>query len=97
MNDEQENNGTTTATPDKPKRTRKMRDRQYIVEKLDDIVGDIWVRAADEECGGIVSYSTADEWLSNHAKDGVSYRISIVTKPIRLKVVTTETRTLITE
>lgn len=93
--------GTTSEPTDadaaKPKRKKNARVRNYIIESLDDEESDSWTRVADEKNGGITSYATADAWLMDNANDGVPYRISIVTNPIIVSVVTTETRTMIVE
>ena len=77
----------------KPKRTRNNRARQYIVEQEDGGCTGLWYRVAGEE-EGVTSYPTGDRWILNHAVADTMYRISIVTDPVGVNIVTTETRTI---
>ena len=76
----------------KPKRTRNSRARQYIVERWDTVSG-YWDQVANKELG-VTSYPTGDRWILNHAEADTMYRISIVTDPVGVNIVTTETRTI---
>lgn len=80
--------------PKRAKRAKNPRGREYIVESLEDEPSDTWTRETKPE-DNIDSYATADAWIMDNAMDSVPYRISIITKPVVVGVVTTETRTMI--